>query len=199
MKQKTAKRSNRANRLLGKLAAEKKRSVLALGLITVMVIMWIRVLSGDKPDSAQATIPQDESQNEPTAKVSIQFIELPKVVGRNDVIARDFFASNGWRSFGKDTEGQNQSNTQEIDVVSTDGYEEVVALVTEKLKLEAIVLGEHPQALINYGLVSVGDKLLVTDGVDAHECEVLAISEDTVLIEVGKVRMTLRMPTDVTE
>lgn len=199
MKQRVAKSDKRANGILGKLAAEKKRSVLALGLITVMVIMWARVLTGDKPNSAEATVPQDDSDNQSTSQVSIQFIELPKVPGRNDAIARDFFASNGWRGFGKDTGGQNQTNIQEVGPISTDGYEEVVALVREKLKLEAIVLGERPQALINYGLVSVGSKLLVTDGADTHECEVVAIGEGTVLMEVGKVRVTLKMSTDVTE
>ena len=42
------------NSLLEKLAAEKKKAVIAAGLIIVMIFMWIKVLRSSGPQAAQA-------------------------------------------------------------------------------------------------------------------------------------------------
>ncbi|UCG59917.1 MAG: hypothetical protein JSU70_10425 [Phycisphaerales bacterium] len=184
---------SRVNGPLGRLAAQRKKSALAFTLIAVMAIMWIRVLTGDKPDAAEAAVQQNDSGNQSSSSVRVLFVELPKVSGRNDVISRDFFASNGWMSFAKNIEGQNVTDKEEVGVISTGDNEEVVFQVKKNLKLEAIVMGEDRRALINNKLVSVGDKLSIRDGTDKYESEVLAIGEGTVLVEVGKTRITLKM------
>jgi len=185
---------NRANRLVGRLAAEKKKSVTVLCLVLVMVFMWVRVLTRRTPGAAEAAFMTEEAdvEGQSNPELEISFIELPEVAGRNDVITRDFFASDGWQEF-VDEEVENLVGIEEVSVVSTDGSEEVIRRVAEKLKLEAIVLSENPRAYINDKVLWVGDKLLVEDGVDMYECEVVGIEGKTVVIRCREAEITLKL------
>ena len=172
---------NGANRLVGRLAAEKKKTVTALCLIALMVFMWARVLGKKTPVTAAASqrkenVDQDVLSSNLVLKIS--FIELPKIPGRNDVLTRDFFAADGWRNFliNEKNPGNEVSGPK-------GGNEEVVRRVAEKLKLEAIGLDGNPQAFINGKLLSVGDKLLVRNGGNKYECEVVGIEENMVVIK----------------
>jgi hypothetical protein len=179
---------------MSQLGAKKKKTVAALCLIAVMVLMWVRVFAKKTPPSAEASLmAQAANLNSSAAnpQVRISFIELPKVGGRNDVLTRDFFAANSWQGFlrsGEALTGVKEGN------VSKDGSEELVRRIADKLKLQAIgVVGENPQAFINNKVLSVGDKLLVTDGVSAYECEVVGIEEDTVFVKFGEAEIQLRL------
>jgi len=176
-----------ANRVFSRLAAEKKKSIVALCLIALMGFMWVRVLLRKTPESAEASVGQEEvkpGRLGSNSQLKISFIELPKVAGRNDALTRDFFAADDWQSF---------MSGGEVNVVSRNGDEEIVKRVAEKLKLEAIGLGENPQAFINDKLLSVGDKLLVAEGADTYECEVVGIEEKMVFIRCGEAEITLRL------
>ena len=185
---------NIANRLFNQLAVQKKKTVLALCLITLMAFMWIRVLTRKAPQAAKAGLLAGqmdvETQSEPELKIS--FVELPQAAGRNDVITRDFFASGGWQDF-VDSQGRKSTGVEEVDIISKEGDQEVIRRVAEKLNLEAIVLSENPQAFINDKLLSVGDKLLIGDGVDKYECEVVEIKENTVVMRCRESRITLKL------
>jgi len=173
-----------ANRLFGQLAAEKKKTACALGLITVMLFMWAKAFWKKGPQSAEAA-PMNRSgavgKAEPQLKIS--FIELPKIAGRNDVLTRDFFVIDSAVLGG----------AREVNVVSKGGNEEVVRQIAEKLKLEAIVTGSVPQAFINDKLLSVGDKLLVGSADESYECEVAAVEEDRVFIRCREAEITLKL------
>jgi hypothetical protein len=181
-----------ANRLFSRLAAEKKKTVIAVCLIALMVFMWARVLGRKTPQSAEAAATAQET-GQPNSELKISFIELPKIKGRHDVLDRDFFAADGWRSFTRDAEGKNLTGIKEVSVVSGDDSEEVVRRVAEKLKLEAIGLGKNPRAFINNKLLSVGDKLLISEGADMYECEVVGIEEHAVFIRCGEAEITLKL------
>ena len=196
MKQNIRNRDNRTNRPFSRLAAEKKKAVIALCLIGVMVFMWVRVLGGKTPQTAKAAVTARDTR-QPNSELKISFIELPKVKGRNDVLAGDFFAADHWRGFMRDGEGENLTSIEEVSVVSKNGSEEVIRRVAEKLKLEAIGLGKNPQAFINDKLLSAGDKLLVRDKVDVYECEVIEIGENRVFIRCGEAKITLRLTQDI--
>jgi hypothetical protein len=194
MRQKVTNHSGLTRGLMGQLAAEKKKAVTTLCLILVMAFMWLRVLTKNAPEASQASLitgqlnPQDQVSQE----LNVSFIELPKVAGRNDVITRDFFTSNGWRYFGN---GQKEKAViEEVNIVSKNGNEEVIRKVAEKLKLEAtVVLGTNPRAYINDKVVSVGDKVLIRDGIDTYECEVIEIKENTVVIKCREAEVTLKL------
>jgi hypothetical protein len=184
---------NGANRLVSRLAAEKKKTVTAVCLIALMIFMWARVLGKKSPVTADAShrqenVNQDGSGSNVELKVS--FVELPKIQGRNDVLTRDFFAANGWRNFNRNQE--NPAN-KEVSVFSKDGNEEIVRRVAQRLKLEAIGLDGNPQAFINGKLLSVGDKFLVRNGGNKYECEVVVIEENVVVIKCGESEIKLKV------
>jgi hypothetical protein len=146
------------------------------------------VLLKKTPQSAGAAGRQEELKPDTSgsnSELKMSFIELPKVAGRNDVLTRDFFAADDWQGF---IDGK-----KEVNVVPGNGDEEMVKRIAERLELEAIVLGKNPQAIINDKLLSVGDKLLVRDGADTYECEVVGIEEKMVLIRCREEEITLEL------
>jgi hypothetical protein len=192
MRQNMVNNNNGAKKILSHLAAEKKKATLAVCLILLMAFMWVRVFF-KKPQSAEGKMISDQTKNEqssnPTLKIS--FIELPEVVGRNDIISRNFFASNGWQNFNG--RGGNIVSIEEVKVVQGDVTEKVIKKVVQKLRLEAIWIGDSPKAYINDKVHSVGDTLLVNDGADQYEFEVVAIEDNTVLIRCGKAEVKLKL------
>ena len=194
MKQNVKNNSNGPNRIISRLAAEKKKTVFALCLIAVMVLMWVRVLSKKTPQAAKAATTTQQMNPVVTgsnSQLKISFVELPEVAGRNDIITRDFFDSDGWRHFGKEGKSIGIGEVS----VSEGGSEGIARRVAEKLRLEAIGVNENPQAFINNKPMSVGDKLLVGDGVDTYECEVVSIEEDAVLIKCQEAQIKLKLKT----
>jgi hypothetical protein len=184
---------NGANRLVGRLAAEKKKTVTALCLIALMIFMWAKVFLKKTPVPAAASQRQENVDKDvlgSNVELKISFIELPKIPGRNDVLTRDFFAADGWRNFIRN---EKNPGNKEVNVFPKDGNEEVVRRVAEKLNLEAIGLDGNPQAFINGKLLSVGDKLLVRDGGNKYECEVVGIEENVVVIKCLEAEITLKL------
>jgi hypothetical protein len=194
MKQKAKNNGNEANRLFSRLVAEKKKAVMALCLVAVMIFMWVRVLTKNTPEAADAAIDTDQvnADGESEVELNISYVELPRIAGRNDVITRDFFTSKGWRAF-VDAQGRNSAGGGEVNIVSKGGSEEVIRAVAEKLKLEAIGLGISPHALINNEMLAVGDKILIHDVVGVYECEVVEIREDAVVIRCKEAEITLKL------
>jgi hypothetical protein len=193
MKQYTTNNSNRANRLIGRLAAEKKKTVIAFCLIGVMVFMWARVLGKKTPQSAGAAgITRETMTDGPGSEQKISFVELPQVEGRNDILTRDFFSADGWQEFAKGGVG-NSNGIKEVNVFSKGVSEEVVRRVAEKLKLEAIGLSENPEVFINDKLLMIGGKLLIRERGETYECEVVKIEQEMVLIRCGEAEIKLKL------
>jgi hypothetical protein len=192
MKQNLKNSNGGGNRILGRLAAEKKKTVIAVCLITVMILMWVRLLGKKGPQSAKAAETAEVTAVQTSPELKISFIELPKVASRNDVLTRDFFTASNWQDFVGGREG-NSDGMKEVSVVPRDGSEETIRLVAGRLRLEAIVLGENPRAFINDKLLSVGDKLFIGDGINTYECEVAKIEETKVFIRCGEAEVTLRL------
>jgi hypothetical protein len=193
MKQNVKNGGNGTNRLIGRLAAEKKKTVTAVCLIALMVFMWARVLNQKTTESAAAAQRQEDVDTDilgSNLELNISFIELPKVVGRNDVLTRDFFAVGNWQDFIGNKKGENLD--EDVNVVSRNN-KEVMKRVAEKLKLEAIGLDGNPQVFINSKLLSLGDTFLVRDGGETYECEVVSIEENAVLIKCGEAEITLKL------
>ena len=195
MKQNARNNSLGGNRFFSHLAAEKKKAVLALCLISLMAFMWIKVLTKTTPQAADAELIAElmsmETQSEPELEIS--FIELPRVAGRNDMVTRDFFASDGWHNFvgGR---GPKSVAVEEIDIVSKNDDQEVIRReVADNLKLEAIVSSEDPLAFINDKVLRAGDKMFVSDEIESYECEVVEIKENMVIIRCMEAMITLKM------
>jgi hypothetical protein len=194
MRQNARNSGNIANRLFNQLAVQKKKTVLALCLITLMAFMWIRVLISKAPQAAKAGLlaGQMDVGNQSEPELTISFIKLPQATGRNDVISRDFFDSDGWQDF-VDGQGRKSTGVEEVDIISKEDDQEVIRRIAEKLNLEAIVLSKNPQAFINDKLLSVGDKTLIGDGTNRYECEVIEIKENTVVMRCRESKITLKL------
>lgn len=165
---------------------------IAFCLIGLMVFMWVRVLGKKGPQGAEASLMGEPANTvQPTSQLKISFIELPRIKGRHDVLGRDFFAIESWRDF-IDTQSRGSSE-EEVNVIAKNGFEEVAKLVGEKLKLEVIELGSVPQAFISGKILTAGDKLEVSDGVNKYQCEVLKIEKNTVYLRCGSTEVQLKL------
>ncbi|MEJ2649196.1 MAG: hypothetical protein P8016_12425 [Sedimentisphaerales bacterium] len=184
---------NRVGRLAGYLATEKKKTVLAVCLLALMAFMWIKVFTGRNPEAATADQMAARAGNNSLTdgETNVSYIDLPQVEGRNDVIKKDFFASDGWKDF-VDSD-KNIVITKEVNVVPGDSNEKVIGRIADNLKLEAFVMGENPRAYINDRILAVGDTLLVSDGVQNYECEVIKIENNSVVMRCEKAEVTLKL------
>ncbi|MBN1973570.1 MAG: hypothetical protein JW787_08015 [Sedimentisphaerales bacterium] len=184
---------NSAEGIVGRLAAEKKKTVLAACLVFLMAFMWIKVFTGKSPSQAGAVskIEQMEKDFQQDTEVKVSYIDLPEISGRNDSITRDIFASNGWKAFVNND--KNVVLTREVNVAPGDSNEKVIRKIADNLKLEAFVMGENPRAYINDRILSVGDVLLVSDGADKYECEVVLIENNSVVMRCGNAEVMLKL------
>ena len=195
MRQDTKNNSNGANRVFSQFGANKKKTVIALCLIGLMVVMWIRVLGKKTPSPAGAAVQSQSATvgiSKSNSQFKVAFIQLPKVAGRNDLITRDFFNVQQWQKFIQDREGGKLVGIEEVNVAKG-GSEEVARRIAAKLKLEAIALAENPQAFINGKPLTVGGKLLIVEGAEKYECEVVGIEENIVFMRCGQATITLKL------
>jgi hypothetical protein len=181
-----------ANIVMHIFVAEKKKSVFALCLISLMLFMWIRILMDKGPKGADAAVMQpmlDSESSEPILEVS--FIELPRVEGRHEALARDVFSWNEWQgNKGRKNEIRHED---QVNVVSEEGKEGVIRRVANKLHLEAIELGEKPSIFLNDEFLSKGEKLRIKDGDQMYECEVISIEQEVVVIRCGQSQIRLKL------
>jgi hypothetical protein len=114
---------------------------------------------------------------------------LPFVPGRHDVLIRDFFV------FDRAGLGTGQN----INVVSSgsNDSEVITKSICEKLKLQAIDLGQTPQAFINDRLLTIGDKINVVIGGTDFNCEVIGIEKDMVIIRCREMKVVLKLSQQV--
>jgi len=182
-----------AHQMLDHLAADRKKAVFAVTLLSVMGFMWFRVLTSHQPAPAAAepgaTQEQTDSQKPPR---NVQYVELPTLPGRNDHINRDFFASRGWESFRRNS-GVPQNPLNEVHMTAPDHAQETAARLGQRLKLEAVLRDGTPRAYINDQLLRLGERLSIRDGPDTCEFEVLRIYEDSVLVGCNGTQLTLKL------
>ncbi len=180
------------NVVFSRLAADKKKSIMAFSLIALMLFMWIRVFMGDGPQETKgATQMQELKTNEKLPAAKISFIDLPEVQGRNDELTRDFFSASGWDAFPID--GKQNAKSAEVELVSGDGDKQDVKRISRELNLEAIETGAKPRVFINNKLLLMGEKLKVRDGQKLYEFEVTGIEQNEVLLRCEAVKVKLKL------
>ncbi len=184
-----------AGRIISYLAADRKKAVFAVCLGLVIIFMWMRVLLKKGPVSSQAAQPvasaTDQKQGKkPSSKVT--FVDLPVVPGRHDVIERDFFNSQNWEDFINRKNSPN--DVSEVNVISGQANPQEIKKVAEKLKLEAVWMGNKPQAYINNKLLKTADKVLISDGGKTYEFEVVLIGENEVVVSCEGADVILTIP-----
>ena len=173
-----------ANGLVAQLTADKKKLSIAFVLIAVMAIMWIKALSNKGPKTANAGVVQTaQTTSQSDSQTKITFIELPKIEGRHDVLARDFFVM----------DETVLGSSDEVSIVSGNGS---LSNIANKIRLEAICMGQKPEAFINDKLVIKGDSLDVTDGDKTYQCRIVEIKENLVVLEFKQGKIELKLKQD---
>jgi len=186
-----------ASQILDHLMIDRKKTTVALGLIAIMAIMWGRVLLGRRPGSAVAREPASRPAVQQEQPMKVRFVELPKLPGRNDSIERDFFAVQDRACLRQNAGARNPSTDPEVRVVSPDHAQEVIRRIAQRLKVEAVLWSENPQAFINDQLRRVGEKITMKEGTGSFEFEVLRIYEDSVLVGCNGTQLTLKLAQDL--
>jgi len=197
MKVETGKNGLRGNVSPARPKAGRKKSVVAACLVSVMLLMWVRVLLHKGPEPAAAAPAVGASTLASNSQVQVSYVELPQVEGRNDVLSGDFFVSNGWADFG--SSGGNNRNVTDVNVGSKDEDSQIVRRIASRLELRAMIWsGAKRQAFINQKLLSVGDRFVVKEGVKSYDFEITGIGDNQVLIRCGEAVITLKLATPVT-
>ena len=178
------------------LIRDKKKMGLAVALVMVMGIMWVRVLIRHKPQAASAaaaTPPVSKAADPGKAPMKVKFLNLPVVPGRNDTIDCDFFTGRDWSGFPGSSGSPTTGADTEVVQSPVDRTNEGIGKVAQKLNLQAVLLAGSPQAFINDQLLRVGDTLSFQDGADLYLFEVKQIHDDSVLVECKGQQVTLKM------
>ena len=180
------------NQALAQLMADKKKLAIAVLLISVMAIMWVRILAKNKPPvSASVLAAQAAVAQETQPKIKATYVALPHVEGRNDVLARDIFAGSKWEGFGAEANGARQPRSRNKN--GNEPLSDTIEIIGKELKLEAIFSGKNPQASVSGVLVSPGGKLIVKHEGDQYEFKAVTINDNEVVLECKGVQMKLSM------
>lgn len=183
----------------GWLGGDRKKIILAAGLIMVMFLMWGKVLLRKKDGSASVELMLAASQNmnlQQDRGRKISYIKLPLIEGRNDVLKTDFFNPGEWEGFelvDKTEDWSKQSNVTVKGAGSNDFKKENIYRVAKKLQLEAIVMGENPEAFISDKLVSTGDVLKIRHNAGIYEFRVTKIGKSKVELICEDMIFTMQM------
>jgi len=181
-RQKLGRSSAGSRGLLAQLRGRRKKPLFAVALLVIMAVMWLRVFGDKGPQTADADQPAEPGAANAKIEIEIAYVQLPKVPGRNDCISRDFFALDS--SLG---------NRTEVEMVQGDDTNSIVRTLTKQVRLEAIVLGGKPHAFINDKYLSAGDRMLIRDGSDEYDCEIVSIEENTVMIRCQQTEIKVKL------
>ncbi len=169
-------------------AAEKKKTVMATCLIVLMLFMWVRVLTRSGPEKASAALSESSGQVE--SVIEISYVDLPNISGRNDIIGRDFFKIDNWNDFSG-----GRFDVESYEVVTDDSQDDqmITDYIAKALELEAVVMGDRPQAFINGMLVSAGDRIEIDQDANELIIEVTKIKGDQVVLEYDDLEIKLKV------
>jgi len=177
-----AKNNGTLERIRDQLVAQKQKTIMASCLILVMLFMWGKVFLKKKPSGANATGPASIANGDLQSNNNrVVFVELPFVEGRNDHLRRNFFDMNIGEIRKKDTEGHVKISNKDV-----------FNRLKSKLRLSAISMDKNPQAFINGQLLSVGDFVIIRDGDNKYEFEIIKIEEKKVIIKFGNAELVLK-------
>lgn len=183
----------------GRLGGDRKKIILAAGLVMIMFLMWGKVLLRKKDGSASVELTLAASQNmnlQQDRGRKISYIKLPLIEGRNDVLKTDFFNPGEWEGFelvDKTEDWSKQSNVTVKGAGSNDFKKANIYRVAKKLQLEAIVMGENPEAFISDKLVSTGDVLKIRHNAGIYEFRVTKIGKSKVELICEDMIFTMQM------
>jgi hypothetical protein len=190
--------NNNSNLPIG-FPADRKKVFIAAALIAVMAFMWIRVLLNNKVgnEASASTIddPAAQIDKKIIEKINIEYMKLPVIPGRNDILTNDFFASNNFRAFEFDPEKtQTRTTGNNTNVAGSSNID----IAVKAIKIDAIIAGQvsgNGEVFIDNKLLSQGSKLQMTHNGRSYEFEVMEIYETKVVLKFQDQLINIEMPT----
>ncbi len=190
MKQNKTHKNNDAALLRG-LPVSKSKLIIAGVLITIMGIMWMRLLLFNKsPDTAAGGTPPEpvgtqagNDTAEPAPELT--YIDLPVVPGRHDVLGNNIFRPGTWRAFRTVDDTKNTAAEPYGSALTAEDIRNITASIT----LDGIIAEQGtrmPEAFVNGKLVSIGSKVAVEYNKRSVELTVTEINRSKVVLRVGE-------------
>lgn len=200
MKNKTKK--NADLELLRKLPVSKSKVIVAAVLLSVMALMWLKLVLSNRGDN-QATVDAATSSNvdltagDLKSQSTISYVELPFVEGRNDTLKRDVFMTANWSAFkslnGAVIQGGNGSGNDSERAITDDDIAKIEGII----KLDGIIASQSSatrEAFIENKLVSIGSKVAVTYNNRVLELVVTEIHKNKVVLRWEDFKLNVKMP-----
>ncbi len=182
----------------GRLRNANGKTVAAVVLVSVMLLLWGRVLlkgRGGPAEAAGSEMNPAESLAVPAVRpVTVVPVELAFEAGRHDVLTSDMFSTDQWEALHAVAEDK------PVVVVKEDTREKQLLRKLENiaamLKLEAIIHaadGTPLQVFVNDAILTVGSVLTVREGPEQYELVLTAIGENEALFDWNGASITLKM------
>lgn len=194
MRQAPQKTVDRKRAVVAKNSAQRKKLIIALVLLAVMGVLWIRLFAGKgKPQAALAVVPTDISvaASASLAGNNVVFVDLPVVPERHNVLANDFFDAKLFKEFGSQDSGiGGEMSVSNRDMQNAGG----TAAAVEAMELVAIVNGKKPQAFIEDKLLEDGQSFRFIFHDQSYEFKVVKIHSSKVELECNGVIITKKIP-----
>jgi hypothetical protein len=181
----------------GRLQNVNGKTFAAVVLLSVMVLLWGRVLLRGKSGPASADAQQASTVRQAAAQdaqpLQVLPVKLDVLPGRHDRLYKDIFSTDGWDAFALDGGAEKAT-------VSKNSMEEKHRANLEKiaatLKLEAIIrdANGHPfQVFVNDTIFTVGSVLTVKEGPEQYELVLKEIGENEATFTWNETSIILKM------
>ena len=157
-------------------------------------------------ETGEVSVKQGESQSTTQTGTGLasQYVDIPAsgddVEAVEDTSVEVFVDDVAWTEVDSfydardtDEEGNSTGGVEDVDVSPADVSQQIAKRVAALLKLQAIEVGDNPQAFINDKLMSTGEALVVTDGMEMYECEVVEIRKSSVTVRCREAEVVLKL------
>jgi hypothetical protein len=173
---------DRKRAVVAKNSAQRKKLIIAIALLAVMGVLWLRLFAGKgKPQAASAVVPTDVSAAASASQVgnNVVFTDLPVVPERHNVLANDFFDAKLFKEFGTGDLGA----AGEIIESNRDSRDTAAGAAVDAMELVAIVNDKKPQAFIEDKLLEEGQSFRFVFHDQNYEFKVVKIHSSKVELE----------------
>jgi hypothetical protein len=176
--------------------AQRKKLIVALLLLAVMAVLWIRVFAGkNKPAAASASVAGASSQLLPQAQSQKkEYIELPYIPQRHNMLTNGLFTTKNFKRFKK--QDSYAANNQQINLAETtdEKFDSPAAAAAASLRLIAIVNDKKPQAFIENRLFEKGQSFRFKFDGQVYRFKVTDILADRVELDCNGIIITKKIP-----
>lgn len=161
------------------MTAEKKKAVIALGLMVLMATLWLKnIMKKNAIQEAQALSLAQQNKNVPK-EIKFSYIALPQDPNRHSALTRDIFAANGWKGFRRQGQGWGDRFSGS-DNQGNGGIEQII----KEIEFGAIVVGtKERRAFIEGNMLRAGQKFTFKYKHQSYEFKVLKIYDDKVELQ----------------